>query len=40
VRPSEQIALVVTDYDATNGVLSITKARVAGIDPDRTKIGP
>jgi hypothetical protein len=30
--------LVVTDYDAANGVLSITKARVSGIDRDRTKI--
>jgi hypothetical protein len=36
--PSEQIALVVSDYDATNGVLSVTRARVAGIDWDRTKI--
>ena len=32
------IALVVSDYDSTNGVLSVTKARVAGIDRDRTKI--
>jgi integrase len=38
LRPSEQIALVVTDYDADNGVLSITKSRVSGIDRDRTKI--
>ena len=38
LRPSEQIALVVTDYDAVHGVLSVTKARVAGIDRDRTKI--
>jgi len=38
LRPSEQIALIVSDYDAANGVLSITKARVAGIDRDRTKI--
>jgi integrase len=38
LRPSEQIALVVTDYDAKNGVLSVTKARVAGVDRDRTKI--
>jgi hypothetical protein len=29
---------VVTDYDALNGILSITKARVAGVDRDRTKI--
>jgi integrase len=38
LRPSEQIALVVSDFDSTNGVLSVTKARVAGIDRDRTKI--
>lgn len=38
LRPSEQIALVVSDYDAANGVLSVTKARVNGIDRDRTKI--
>jgi hypothetical protein len=34
LRPSEEIALVVTDYDAVHGVLSITKARVLGIDKD------
>ncbi len=38
LRPSEQIALVVSDYDVVNGVLSVTKARVAGVDRDRTKI--
>jgi integrase len=38
LRPSEQIALVLIDYDARNGVLSVTKACVAGIDRDRTKI--
>ena len=37
LRPSERIALVVSDYDAVNGTLSISKARVAGIDRDRTK---
>lgn len=37
LRPSEQIALVVTDYDAAHGVLSVTKARVHGIDKDVTK---
>jgi integrase len=37
LRPSEQIALVVTDYDRRNGVLSVTKARVHGIDQDVTK---
>jgi hypothetical protein len=26
LRPSEQIALLVTDYDARSGVLSVTKA--------------
>jgi integrase len=39
LRPSEEIALVVSDYDAVNGVLSITKTRVNGIDRDRTKTG-
>jgi hypothetical protein len=39
LRPSEEIALVVTDYDAAHGVLSITKARVGGIDKDVTKTG-
>jgi integrase len=39
LRPSEAIALVVTDYDAMRGVLSITKARVNGIDKDVTKTG-
>ena len=34
LRPSEEIALVVSDYDAAHGVLSITKARVQGIDKD------
>lgn len=32
LRPSEEIALVVTDYDRQRGVLSVTKARVGGID--------
>ena len=39
LRPSEEIALVVTDYDAAHGVLSITKARVLGVDKDVTKTG-
>jgi len=39
IRPSEQIALVVSDHDRVNGVLSITKARVDGIDRDATKNG-
>jgi hypothetical protein len=28
-----------TDYDAAHGVLSITKARVCGIDKDVTRFG-
>ena len=39
LRPSEEIALVVSDYDVAHGVLSITKARVNGIDQDVTKTG-
>jgi integrase len=39
LRPSEEIALVVTDCDAAHGVLSITKARVLGINKDVTKTG-
>jgi integrase len=39
LRPSEQIALVVGDYDRINGVLSITKARVDGIERGVTKTG-
>jgi integrase len=39
LRPSEQIALLVSDYDRANGVLSITKARVHGIQRDVTKTG-
>jgi integrase len=39
LRPSEEIALVLTDYDARHGVLSITKARVGGIDKDCMKTG-
>jgi hypothetical protein len=37
--PSEQIALVVSDFDVARGTLSGTKARVAGIDKDSTKTG-
>ena len=37
LRPSEQIALLVTDYDARRTVLSVTKARVLRRDKDRTK---
>ena len=34
LRPSEQIALLVTDYDARRAVLSVTKARVLRRDKD------
>ncbi len=37
LRPSEQIALLVTDCDARRAVLSVTKARVLRRDKDRTK---
>ncbi len=37
LRPSEQIALLVTDFDPDKGVLSVTKARVLRRDKDRTK---
>jgi integrase len=37
LRPSEQIALLVTDYDARRAVLAVTKARVLRRDKDRTK---
>jgi len=38
-RPAspQQIALLVTDYDARRGALSVTKARVLRRDKDRTK---
>jgi integrase len=39
LRPSEEIALTVSDYDRVNGILSVTKARVDGIDKDCTKTG-
>jgi len=39
LRPSEEIALLATDYDAAKGVMNITKARVCGIDRDVTKTG-
>jgi integrase len=39
LRPSEEIALTMNDYDRVNGVLSVTKARVDGIDKDCTKTG-
>lgn len=39
LRPSEEIALLVDDYDAARGTLEVTKARVAGVDKDSTKTG-
>ena len=39
LRPSEQIALVLTDLDLVNGVISINKARVFGVDRCKTKTG-
>jgi integrase len=39
LRPSEEIALRVSDYDAVRGTLDVTKARVDGIDKDCTKTG-
>lgn len=37
LRPSEQIALVLSDIDLVNGVISVNKARVSGVDRDKTK---
>jgi integrase len=37
LRPSEQIALLVSDCDVRQGKLSVTKARVMTRDKDRTK---
>jgi integrase len=39
MRPSEQIALLVADFNPARGTLNVTKARVAGIDKDSTKTG-
>ena len=39
MRPSEQIALLVSDYDAARGTLDVTKARVDDTDKDSTKTG-
>lgn len=39
LRPSEQIALVLSDLDLVNGTVSINKARVSGVDRDNTKTG-
>lgn len=32
LRPSEEIALLISDYDAMNRTLRVSKARVAGKD--------
>ena len=37
LRPSEEIALRVRDFDEVEGTLSITKARVYGVDRNMTK---
>ena len=39
LRPSEQIALVLTDLDLENGVISVNKARVSGLVRLKTKTG-
>jgi integrase len=39
MRPSEEIALALSDVDLANGTVSVNKARVAGIDRDQTKTG-
>jgi integrase len=39
LRPSEQIALVLTDLDVKHGIISISKARVSGVDRCKTKTG-
>ena len=37
LRPSEQIALLISDCDVSPGKLQITKARIVARDKDRTK---
>lgn len=39
LRPSEQIALRISDFDAARGTLRVNKARVAGVDRANTKTG-
>ncbi len=39
LRPSEEIALLISDYDAINGTLRVSKACVAGKDKNCTKTG-
>jgi integrase len=37
MRPSEQIALVLSDIDLVCGVVSVNKARVSGVDGTKPK---
>ena len=37
LRPSEEIALRIRDFDAVRGTLSVTKSRVYGVDKNTTK---
>jgi integrase len=39
LRPSEQIALVMTDLDVVNGIVSVNKSRVYGVTRSKTKTG-
>jgi integrase len=39
LRPSEEIALGVNDFDPARRAVTVNKARVAGIDKDSTKTG-
>ena len=39
LRPSEQIALVLTDIDLENSIISVNKARVSRVDRCKTKTG-
>jgi integrase len=39
LRPSEEIALALSDLDLVNGIISINKARVFGVDRCKTKTG-
>ena len=39
LRPSEQIALRVSDFDSARRTLDVTKARVDGVDKNSTKTG-
>ncbi len=39
MRPSEEIALVLSDLDIVNDIVNVNKARVAGIDRCQTKTG-